>query len=109
VDADCRVKGRVKLFQFSRLGQSIIIVPPATGTGGPYRRENSHSEQGHKTRIPLLGCRFHVRLSFDIGARLSFSPRLFVLPSLHIAKIASETCKWETSWAANPETAGSFR
>ena len=44
--ADCRVKGCVKLFQFSRLGQLIVIVPSATCMGGSYRRDNSHSEQG---------------------------------------------------------------
>jgi hypothetical protein len=29
VHADCRVKGCMKLFQFSHLGQLFVIVPPA--------------------------------------------------------------------------------
>jgi len=60
--------GHVGLFQFSHLGQLIVIVPPANCMGGAYR-DNSHSEQSHKTCVPLLECRFHVRLSFDLGAR----------------------------------------
>jgi hypothetical protein len=79
----------VKVFQFSRLGQSIVIVPPASCMGGSYGRDNSHSHQGHKTWVPLLECRFHVCLSFDPGARLLFSPRLLVWPALYIAKIAA--------------------
>ena len=69
--ADCRVKGHVNLlFQFGQLGQLIVIASPSTCMGGSYRRDNSHSEQGHKTWVPLLECRFHVHLSFETPGRI---------------------------------------
>jgi hypothetical protein len=38
--------------------------------GDSYRRDNSHSEQGHKTCVLLLECRFHVHLSFETPGRI---------------------------------------
>ena len=71
MNADCRVKGRVNLlFQFSHLGQLIVIASPAACMGDSYRRDNSHSEQGHKTCVLLLECRFHVHLSFETPGRI---------------------------------------
>ena len=70
------MKGCVKLLQFGHLGQLFVIALPAICMGDSYRRDNSDSEQGHKTCVRLPECRFHVRLSFDFGARLSFSPHL---------------------------------
>ena len=41
VHADCRMKGCVKLFQFSHLGQSFVIVPPTICMGDSYRRDSA--------------------------------------------------------------------
>src|SRR5580700_844546 len=49
VNANCRVKGCVKLFQFSPLRQWIVVVPPVTCMGSSYHRDNSDSKRGKKT------------------------------------------------------------
>jgi len=49
VDTNCRVKGCVKVFQFSPLRQRIIDVAPVTCMANSYRRHNSDGKQGKKT------------------------------------------------------------
>src|ERR1700728_3858087 len=90
------MKGCVKLFQFSLLGQLFVIVPPTICMGDSYRRDDSDSEQGQRTCVRLPKCRFHVRLPL-ILRRVSRFHRGCLVVFTPFAKIAAGTCKWAGS------------
>src|SRR5580704_31884 len=91
------MKGCMKLFQFSLLGQLFPIVPPTICMGDSYRRDNSDSEQGQRTCVPLPKCRFHIRLPLILWRSCRFQRAcLFVFTPF--AKIAAGTCKWAVSF-----------